>query len=336
MSSSEKVVKELYKLSNQISIVYHKLAELEIKNQLRSTMYSDLVKLLRSLTIKFQRCLHTTKYWNRELVDVINLSNAICDYNPEDPFDFMEEILTDDKLAIKRVVKHIYSLEGEYQHKISEYLPIEEEEEEKEESDNPIRVFLRERKTIQEEKKENTDEYMDALIELDYLKSSLELEMFMAYLLEEIKKTKNKEIRNELIRIKYRMILLFDNLEMTFLSNPKKVVNMKHYQSLLEKLFAKEPRTIVNYILTIRYIAHELQAYLIDKEESTDRKSKIQDILHVIKLKSLTSLAYSRDIQKEIFENAEIAEQLASNRNNKKLLKKSSEINHRLNISIKK
>ena len=335
MSSSEKVVKELYKLSNQISIVYRKLAELEMKHQLHSTMYSDLVELLRSLTIKFQRCLHTTKYWNREMIDVLSLSNAICDYNPEDPFDFMEEILTDDRLAIKRVVQHIYSLEGEYRHNISDYLPIEEEEEE-EENYNPIRVFLRERKIIKEEPEENIEEYMDALIELDYLKSSLELEMFMAYLLEEIEKTKNKEVRNELIRIKYRMILLFDNLEMTFLSNPKKVVNIKHYQDLLEKLFAKEPRTTVNYMLTIRYITHELQAYLIDKEVSTDWKSKIQDILYVIKLKSLTSLVYNKDIQEEIFENAEIAGQLASNHNNKKLLKKSSEINHQLNIPVEK
>lgn len=328
---SNYLVTKIFELSKLIHSMYMKLAKLEIDGKKNSQEYKEAIPILRRLSKRFDNILFDRKLWNRELVNVADLITTLCEFEDSYLFNYVDEIIDDEKLHIKRILQRIYEIESELQVSISEP-KFEEYIETDEDNEDYAYINIADQSDSNEKNNVICDEYlMDLYEELDYNKTTLDIHTFMDYLLDEIEITKNKDVKNELIYNKYKMISLFRNLELSFLRNQDKFTSVEYYHRKLDSIFKKEPKLYSDYVLSFRYVAHQNMTNFIDRDKThyDGIEDRVYDILSALKLKTLASIVYNDDVRDEILQDAIVAEELATTEINKKVLRKVSNISEK-------
>lgn len=191
---------DIIKFNESLEKIYETLAQLEIDGKTDTQEYQDNISYAKLVVEVIKKKLKSLTATPEEIIDfekTIGKLNRLNENNHDILVDILE-LSTNNKMRRLCMQIYYYSLKnGSY---------IIEDEYVDESFD-----------------KEIIDEYIDESFmhedEIEYLKDKLIANTFMDYLLDAIKEEKDLEIKNELIKIKYRVIYLYEHLEAIFLND---------------------------------------------------------------------------------------------------------------------
>ena len=172
---------------------------------------------------------------------------------------------------------------------------------------------------------------------LDYNRLCLIQNTMMKYLLDEIESSNNKNIKNELIKYKYNIIIICSELTNKFANNPHDFVEIESYQNNLLTKYLEDPQgydyTFEDWDLGYKVVINQELRKI--KERNIDETTQFDDVLAKIYIKTYSSLISNPKTVKEIIDNANIAIDNTDSVINKAVIKAASEIDNNISFSKK-
>ena len=179
------------------------------------------------------------------------------------------------------------------------------------------------------------EKYDRAVDDYSYATSQLEVSVFMKYLLEAIEQEQDTRIKNKLIDFKYNMISTISCLEDSFLRDHLIDNSIEHYHRKLDFIFRR------NRSFYPEFIDYHIENIIVEQDKFMDRNKKrynnvdekVQDIISSIIIKTHLSCIPDRDIRKNVVEENSAAVELTNSKIDKKVLKRSIQLNKQYTIN---
>lgn len=286
---------EITKLNKTLESMYTELAELEILGLQYSKEYDKNISYIQMILDVINKKIRALDFTNEDLIEIDEKLGAINGYNDEEHNFILDLFELSENNHMRRLCMQLYyiSIENDCGYNIEDI----------EDKDKYVDSELAENEELQEKCEEYLDELIKKENEVELLKDKLFSHTLMQYLLDAIESEKNIEIKNELIKVKYRLIYLLKDLERRFINNPKKFSRVNFYQELLKER-EKDDEEIYMYLYT-EPIKEEIEAelnYLSKLNDSyySNIKNRICVILRVIYIKTYLSMNFDTRIDKEL------------------------------------
>lgn len=311
---------DIIKFNKNLESVYNTLADLEINGQINSEEYDKNVYYIQLILETINKKLSSLHLDDATMIEIDETLAALNRFDEEghDLIIDLLELETDN--SVRRTMMQIYylSIETNSGYIIEDAMEVSEEEEEIAES-------------LEEELIESIEE--EEAVEL--MKDKIFASTLLDYIIDYIAKEKNTRIKNELIKVKYRLIYLIKSLEISFVNNPRNFSKTALYQELLlatykehESVYETNYTELVksNVLLEVDYIVN------LDDEYYKNIKNKVRAILRSLYIKANLSINYDLsiiDYLKDIYTDA-----LASTKSSisKKNIKESFAIKKELSV----
>ena len=318
-------ITKILELNHSIEKMYKRLYELEISGKMNTKEYLDIVDLIAWTSNKCTEYMLEDKLNDNYMRNFIELLGKYSNINTEEPDNFYVPMT---EIPNRRFIEHNYEL----------ILLRHETDPERYEDDND---------DLDEYEYDFDDEfddgfedelkvYMDDIIkeedQLDdflYAKTSLEIHTFMLYLLDTIYEEKDVTIKNKLIEEKYKLLACNRSIENTFLKDPNMSINLYFYQLGLHNTFKKDKTKYKMYVAGLKRTIDKEIMKLVErnKKEYKNIDEKVRDILACITLKTHVSIMPNEAEREEIHQDNEAGVELANTSIDKKVLKKSLNLN---------
>ena len=326
---------KVLKLNNSIDHMYKKLCELELKGEMNSEQYNEYIELIRFASNRCEDYMLKYELSDQDIQDYIKLLIDLNGYNQYDPVNYLGRC---DNIKIKRFFEHNYELAlqyhaAEWDESYDDKIIIENVEYDYETGmakleEEGYDEQLEDAKTFYEQSKEEKEQANDR-DDLNYAQLQLEIHTFMLYLLDTIRREKNKVIKKKLIETKYRIISLVRSLEKSFLFDPELNIDLEYYHDKLHRVFKKRSELYPEFLKDLERIFEEDRMALIDrnKEEYIDADDQVDDILEELSLRTHLTTIPNESVRQCIIEDNEAAAELADGKIDQKILKRSIKIN---------
>lgn len=288
-----KKLAEIIQLNKAYERIFNTLAELEVNGQTNSDDYQinlDYLNITKEIIDKRINALDFDEEELMEAEEFIACLNRLDDKNHDIIIDIL--CLSKENSA-RKLVNQLYMISR----KNNMFVMTDEQ---------PISDDFTE-----EEKESIEDELVDEIIkedELDILKEDLLSHTLMEYILEAIQNEKNTRVKNELIRVKYRLLFLLDTLGNSFRRNPNNFTKVPVFQELLKIKYTEEKSLYYeDFLEPIKGMLLDFIDTIsaLDKDEIKGYKDKAKFILFKLYLKTFISIIYDDDFHKEIVEATE-------------------------------
>jgi hypothetical protein len=321
-------IRKILQLNNSINELYNHLAELEIDGLIDSKEYKDTVDLIK---FSRERCDHYLLKYSMDEEELDQFPCHIGELSPGKYFNAKCYIDISSNIKNRRLLEHRYEIDLIRHDTVTEDFEVDMEDLEKTKA-----LYI----------EEDNEEYMDEIQEQEdainwnikalmkhdnflYAQHLLETHTFMDYLMDEIKKTESIELKNELIKAKYRVIGIVRALENTFFEDNTMNYNIFWYQNELHKNFEKEEYYYSEYICNIENAIDEERNMLMErnKEDYKNMDEKIYDILLSILIQTKASLIPNEEVREAICIDNEAAYEISPGRKDRQVLKRSLKLN---------
>ena len=283
-----KKLADIIKFNKALENIYNTLAELEINGQINSEDYQlniEYLEMTKEIIDKRINALDLSEEELMEAEEFVASLNHLDDKNHDIIIDIL--CLTREN-STRKLVYQLYMLSRrKNMFVMTDEQPISDEFSEDE-------LEFIEDELYQEVVKED---------ELDILKENLLSHTLMEYILDAISSEKNSRVKNELIRVKYRLLFLLDTLGSSFINNQRKFTKVPVYQELLKIKYNEEPELYYqDFLEPIKGVLTDFMDTLsaVDKDEIKGYKDKAKYILFKLYLKTFISIIYDEEFHQEI------------------------------------
>ena len=320
------------KMHKSLEHLYNKLADLEINNKENTQEYKDILNYIKFTNEIIDKKLNDEHI---EPQDAYNYKNFLLHLNNSHSCDFLESICNLSEINyIKRFYNELYKISLKDEDMIDLNTPLD--------LDSAIKNAIID-ELGEDIYQDDTDVYLDndddteeveLLDDIDYdefkylldnitdTKDNLIYNLFYDYLDEYINKEKDEYIKNNLIKVKYRLIYLSKDLEDSLINNGKVKTRTNIYKEILikqESIYQHkyDELFIEPLIDEINNNVNEIINH--DKNYYKDKNNIIKNILLIILTKVNLSLNYDpvfktqmNDFKKDLIKEAKCKESIES------------------------
>ena len=316
-------------LNDAVLELYRKLAELEKNNQQDDEEYNTLCDLIKYSKQRIKKRLLQYPL-NDEYMEKFTDTIEFFDNTDLFFFDYVTYLNEyRNRRLLELLIYHTKTKESELQGKLEidgvEYDFDELDGDEYDSSDTKAFKDLLEANV----------KYDKAVDDYSYAMCQLEANIFMKYLLETIKQEEDIEVKERLIDVKYNILSTISCLEDSFLSDHSIGNSIDHYHRKLKFLFERNPDFYPEFIGFHSDIVLTEQDKLMErnKKKYNDVEEKVFDILTELTIKTHLSCIPDEDVRSNILVDNSAAIELTKSRLDKKLLKKSFQLNKQFVIN---
>ena len=348
MNINDKKFKDLVRLleiNDGVDKLYKRLAELEIAGKFNNDEYKELLELIKDMKDHGYDILSRYPLEDQDMNMFVDFIRDINKIDADDDLNFYKNTSS---IKVKRFLEHAFEMvmlnptySNEELLQSDLYVTLNGV---KYDYMNALDLLEEDGEYYQISKlKQEVDHlkearYYDLLKEDRFLliRFILESNITYDYLIDFIKNEENVLVKNELIKLKYRIIGIVKNLEDSFLRNPLNPSRSGYYQDKIVEFFEDNPQFFYN---CNEYYKDCIQNLLNCVVERNKRKyfndiDRFNDVMIALKLKVFTSLVAFEDDVYDIGANKVIAEMLAKTKIDKDLI--DSSINLKSELSLAK
>ena len=279
---------ELIKFNKALENVYNTLAELEINGQIESEEYQENVDYLDMIKEVIDKKVRALDLDEEEIMEAEEFIAGLNRLDDKDHDIILDVLNLSEENSVRKLVYQLYIISR----KSNMFVMTDEQ---------PISDEFDE-----DEKELIEDELYDEIVkedELDLLKEDLLSHTLMEYILDAINNEKNTRVKNELIRVKYRLLFLLDTLGNPFIKNQKHFTKVPILQELLVCKYKEEPKLYnEDFLEPIRGVLTDFIDTIsaVDKDEIKGYKAKAKYILFKLYLKTFVSIIYDEAFHQEM------------------------------------
>lgn len=282
---------DIIKFNETLEKQYDNLAEAEINGLLHSTEYNKTLENIKMIFEVMYRKFYNLNLTPEDLVEFDDFIGSLNGYNDEGS-DIIIDVLNlskNNKIRRMCMMLYYYGLEND----LGVYMEDEE---------NFLSDFYDEDEYDEylDEKKKLDDMILDEELKserFELIKDKLMHHTFMDYLIEEINNTNNKQIRDELIRVKYRLLYVISDFDKLFMMNPYNFSRTIFYQAIMLSNLSmnKELEDVYNEDIyaNIEYELKDMSSF--DDNFYSKKNNKVIAILRCLYIKMHLSILSSPD-----------------------------------------
>ncbi len=345
-ATRENDMNKILELNKSICDMYDKLADLETQGKTETDDYNMFIDLIKFASMKNEETMMKYPLSDEDMEDFLEeLRWGTKGHVVYDGDIFYKFYDLEDDMTGRRFLEHNYELAmihhdtEDIRDAFNDWIKDEIEEENIAYADF-IEDDEEDDEDWMDEDDDDEDEELDEIDEQEQRKMYLgeevyqgrleiEAHTFMKYLCDAIRGEQDQEIKEYLIRTKYKIIAHVRALENTFLYNPSFDVSLDRYKDRLINVFREDPNSFSIYNQGKEEIIDEALDLIIlrEKKEYKNKKDKAEDILKSIVLRTRITTTPNELIRDSIIEDKKRSIRQARSRIDKKVLKRAYNIN---------
>ena len=288
-----KPIMDIIKFNRSAEKIYEEIAQLEIDGKLGTPEHEELLDVLCMIWQMVDRKLRYMNLNNEELMQASELIGALN--RLDDPeHDVVFDVLSLSKTNyVRKVLNQLF----EYSRLAHSF----------------VMENVGDTSDFTSEELEVLDEIMTEEIKLednlDLLKDKLLSHTLVSYIEEAIQNEKNPKVKNELIRVKYRLIFLIPNLEDNYIRIPDDYLKVPVYQELLRLNIEEHPDLYYECFLEPVLPVIEKELDKLFSVNDTANKGYIQKtklILRKLYIKTFISIIYDETLLSELTDKRDV------------------------------